>query len=197
MLGVFATSLGELEVGVFNTSYRILWITLTVVGAIGSATGIRLSTALGEADSTKAWSIIFVGLAVTVSFLLTLTVAVFVFIRELAQVFSNDPVVLDLFMESRTPLCAMLFMMNFAMFLEQIPGAMGRTRQIFYAGFVGSWLGQVPCTYIAVNYWRKDMVGLYTGVSIGYGLLCVVLLAIIAYSGVDSAIQEAQRRSHM
>lgn len=197
VLGVFAASLGELEVGVFNASFRILWMTLTVVGALGAATGIRLSSALGAADKEQALRVVKVGLGLTLLLLLGLSATAFLLIREIAQVFSNDPEVLNLFEEARLPLSTMLFLMNLGMFLEQIPAAMGKTKVIFYAGFAGSWLGQVPCAFLAITYWRKDVIGLYTGVSIGYGLLCALLLLVIACTGFDSAIEEARQRNRM
>ena len=35
-------------------------------------------------------------------------------------------------------------------------------------GAVGSWLVQVPCVWASLQFWRADIIGLYTGVSAGY-----------------------------
>ena len=40
IVGLIAANLGELEVGVFNTSYRIMWIVLILVSAVANAGGI-------------------------------------------------------------------------------------------------------------------------------------------------------------
>ena len=42
-IGAICTSLGELELGVFNVSYRILWICLSFIGSTGGACGIKIS----------------------------------------------------------------------------------------------------------------------------------------------------------
>jgi hypothetical protein len=49
-IGAVCTTLGHLQLGVFNMSYRVLWITLTFIGSVGSACGIKISAALGAGD---------------------------------------------------------------------------------------------------------------------------------------------------
>jgi hypothetical protein len=47
-------------------------------------------------------------------------------------------------------------------------------------GFAASWLGQVPAVLLLTKYWRDDLVGLYTGMAIGYFSL-TILYSIIAF----------------
>lgn len=42
-IGAVCASLGPLQLGVFNMSYRVLWITLTFVGSVAGASGIKTS----------------------------------------------------------------------------------------------------------------------------------------------------------
>ena len=46
LIGAIAGHLGEVEVGVFTSSYRILWICLTLSGAIAASAGIKIGMAL-------------------------------------------------------------------------------------------------------------------------------------------------------
>lgn len=66
-----------------------------------------------------------------------------------------------------------------------------------YAGLVGSWVGQVPLSYIALRYWRKDLVGLYCGVAGGYALACVVLGVVILRTDLDEVADEARERAEV
>lgn len=47
-------------------------------------------------------------------------------------------------------------------------------------GFVASWGGQVPAVLLLTKYWRDDLVGLYTGMAIGY-IMLVILYSIIVF----------------
>jgi hypothetical protein len=57
--------------------------------------------------------------------------------------------------------------MNFAVAIETIPMSMGQTSSVFYAGFVASWMGQVPGVLLLTHYWRHDLYAIYSGVAIG------------------------------
>jgi Na+-driven multidrug efflux pump len=89
-----------------------------------------------------------------------------------------------------------VFVMNFSVFLERIPVAMGRTKTVFYAGLVGSWIGQVPGVILVLQLWREDLFGLYWGVTFGYLLLCCVLVWIISRIRWEEVVAEAKARAH-
>merc|ERR1719453_777965 len=86
-------------------------------------------------------------------------------------------------------------MMNLAVVIEKIPVVMGRTSTVFYAGLVGSWVGQVPLVLICTKFWRDDLVGLYTGVALGYLLLVLLLSVAIVLIDWDQVVEEARVRS--
>ena len=46
-------------------------------------------------------------------------------------------------------------------------------------GFVASWGGQVPAVLLLTKYWRNDLVGLYTGMAIGYFILTILYSVIV------------------
>ena len=46
-------------------------------------------------------------------------------------------------------------------------------------GFIASWGGQVPAVLFLTKYWRNDLVGLYTGMAIGYLILAILYAAIV------------------
>jgi Na+-driven multidrug efflux pump len=51
---------------------------------------------------------------------------------------------------------------------------MGRSREVFWYGFIASWGAQVPGVVLLTNFWRNDLVGLYYGMVVGYGVLTVL-----------------------
>lgn len=53
-IGAVCATLGKFQLGVFNMSYRVLWITLTFIGSVASAGGIKISQALGAGDGELA-----------------------------------------------------------------------------------------------------------------------------------------------
>merc|ERR1712216_1099299 len=108
----------------------------------------------------------------------------------------EDPAVIEGFVAVRFPMCAMVFVMNFSVFLERIPVSMGRTKTVFYAGLAGSWIGQVPGVILVLQLWREDLFGLYWGVTFGYLLLCFLLVWIISRIRWEEVVAEAKARAH-
>lgn len=141
VIGAIAASIGEREVGLFNASYRILWITLTFVCALAGASGIKIAMRLGNGNAIAARQASEVCVFLVVVLLLVLSTLVYFNSRAFGMVFTNDESYLDLFEECRWPFCCSLFFMNLAVAIETIPINMGRTGIVFYAGFVASWLG--------------------------------------------------------
>merc|ERR1712008_631723 len=136
-----------------------------------------------------------VGTIMAVVVLVLLGVIIVCIPRQLGSIFSADPAVLDLFEESRWPLAAFAVLMNLVVTLEKIPLAAGRVKAVLYAGLVGSWLGQVPSVVLLTKFWRADLVGLYSGVATGYGLLAAIHVIIILRLDWNELAHEAQVRS--
>ena len=142
VIGGIAASLGEQEVGLFNASYRILWITLTFIGALAGASGIKIAQRLGNGDHMSAKQASQSGVLLSVLLLLFLSTLVYFNTRLFGMVFTSDESYLVLFEECRLPFSCSLFFMNLAVAIETIPISMGRTSTVFYSGFVASWLGK-------------------------------------------------------
>jgi len=197
VIGVVASSLGDENLAVWNASYRICWIALTFLGSLGGAMSIQLGQALGRGNAEESALLANIGLGISVVLGGILAFVVAMFPRQCGGIFSNDPVILGLFEESRWPMAAFVLTMNVGTMMEGIPRAAGRMRTAFYAGVIGSWVGQVPCVLLCTTYWRKDLLGLYTGVAMGYALLIVMLGCAIW--GIDWAdvIREARERSEV
>lgn len=54
VIGAVAATLGNVDLAVFNSSYRILWMCLIFAGSLAFATGIKLGTMLGAGDAHGA-----------------------------------------------------------------------------------------------------------------------------------------------
>eukprot|EP00440_Ansanella_granifera_P070848 gb/GFBE01076892.1/.p1 GENE.gb/GFBE01076892.1/~~gb/GFBE01076892.1/.p1 ORF type:complete len:539 (+),score=97.35 gb/GFBE01076892.1/:1-1617(+) len=195
VIGAVASSLGPTDLAVFNASYRICWMVLTFLGALAGATGTQLNIALGKGCVEDAKRSALVGTCLAVAFLVVLGALIVFVPRTLGHIFSDDEEVLDLFEESRWPFAAFAVLMNLSVNIEKIPMAAGRVTAVFRAGLAGSWLGQVPGVILCTQYWRKDLIGLYTGVAAGYGLLVVLYAGIVLTLDWHQVVEEARQRS--
>mmetsp|Transcript_93 Transcript_93/g.220 ORF Transcript_93/g.220 Transcript_93/m.220 type:complete len:398 (-) Transcript_93:585-1778(-) len=174
VIGAIAATLGEREVGLFNASYRILWITLIFVGSLSGAAGIKIGLRLGNGNAAAARQAAAVGVGLALLFLFFLSTIVYFNTRKIGMLFANDESYLDLFEECRLPFTCVLFFMSLSVGLETIPISMGQTGKVFYAGFFASWFGQVPAVILLTRYWRHDLYALYTGVAVGYGVVVLI-----------------------
>jgi len=181
VIGTVAAKLGETEVAVFNTSYRIMWIALVGVGAISGASGIKMSMRLGKMQHVAAKQAGDAAVMVSAKVLLVLSVLILWQVRAIGRIFTEDEAFLGQFETAKWPFTATLFLMNLSIALERIPMSMGRTGEVFWMGLIASWGAQVPAVIFLCKYWRNDLVGLYTGMMIGYFVLCL-LYGTIAYT---------------
>jgi MATE family multidrug resistance protein len=146
VIGAVAAKLGEEKVAVFNTSYRIMWIVLTMVNAMSMAAGINISMRLGKLDAIGARQAGHVGAIMSLVFLLLVFGAVAWNIRALGMIFTQDEIFLNMFEETRWPFTITLVLMNLSVAIEKIPYSMGRTTEVFWMGCIASWGG----TYIGL-----------------------------------------------
>lgn len=195
VIGSVAASLGEVEVAVFNTAYRIMWIALIFVVAIAAAASINMSIRLGKMDPMGAKQAGEVSIGMAMCVLLLLVTLILVKNRWFGLIFTNDEEFLELFSECAFPFAVSLFFMNMSIVIERIPYTMGRTKEVFWMGFIASWGGQVPAVLILTKYWRNDLVGLYTGMSIGYIILAILYSIIVLRSDWVKYAEMAQVRA--
>jgi len=179
VIGSVAANLGEVEVAVFNTAYRIMWIALIFVVSISAAASINMSIRLGKNDpkGAKQAGEISIGMAMCVLFLLVSLILLKN--RWFGLIFTNDEEFLELFAECAFPFSISLFFMNMSVVIERIPYTMGRTKEVFWMGFIASWAGQVPAVLFLTKYWRNDLIGLYTGMAIGYIILAILYSVLV------------------
>lgn len=159
VIGFVAAKLGDVEVAVFNTSYRIMWIVLIMVNALSSASGIKTSRRLGKMNHAGAKQAGWVGIYMAALVLLIIGSFVYFKIRLFGRIFTEDQEFLDLFEEAKLPFTLTLVLMNMSVAIERIPYSMGRTKEVFWFGFIASWGAQVPGVVLLTKYWRDDLVG--------------------------------------
>ena len=138
-----------------------------------------------------------IGLGLAAAVLLVLGFLVYYNLRTLGRIFTNDEEFLGMWQDAALPFTITLVLMNFSVALERLPYAMGRTKEVFWYGFVASWGFQVPAVYLLTFYWRDDLTGLYTGMAIGYAALAVLYGWIVGTSDWDYYARLAVERSEM
>lgn len=195
VIGIIAASMGKDQIAVFNSSFRILWMFTTFIIGLASAVGIKVGIALGNNQPESARHTVSVGSTMVTSLLSVLGLVFYAIPRMLARIFSSDPRILDLFAQVRLPLATMMVGMNLAVFLEAIPRSLGRTKLVLKMSLLGSWIGQVPSVLLCTRLWRNDLVGVYTGTSVGYALVCIVYAFIIGRFDWKNEAVLAMKRS--
>lgn len=188
VVGAVAEKLGEVEVAVFNTSYRIMWIVLILVNALSSAAGIQMNLRLGKNDPKGARQAGEIGIILSALILAMIGGSVYAHSRWFGRIFTNDETFLELFESARLPFTITLILMNLSVAIERIPYAMGRTKQVFWLGFVSSWGAQVPAVMLLTKYWRDDLFALYSGMAIGYATLVLLYGYVTLTRYVDRAV---------
>lgn len=197
VIGVFAGTLSELDIAVFNTGYRVMWLGLTLVGSIGSAVSVKLGKELGAGSEDGAKRVLKSGYFLVAAVEGFLIAMLLLFVRQLSQVFSSDEEVVQRFVDVKMPLSVMLIFMSFSVYLESLVAGTGRTREIFLIGVFGSWACQVPLSFLFINYVDNSLNALYWGVALGYFITCLGLVWLLASSSWQQLIDEAKLRSEV
>jgi len=195
VIGTVAAKLGSVEVAVFNTSYRIMWIVLIMVSALATAAGIKTSRRLGRLDHGGAKQAGWLGIILSALILLFVGSFVYWKIRLFGRIFTEDEEFLTMFDEARLPFVLTLVLMNMSVAIERIPYSMGRTKEVFWFGFVASWGAQVPGVVLLTKYWRDDLIGLYSGMCVGYFVLTSLYGWIVIKSDWRLYAEIARQRS--
>ena len=125
VIGTIAASLGEAEVAVFNTAYRIMWIALIFVVAIAGAASINMSIRLGKMDPMGAKQAGHVSIWMAMCMLTVLVTLILAKNRWFGLIFTTNEEFLALFKECSVPFTISLFFMNLAIVIERIPYTMG------------------------------------------------------------------------
>lgn len=186
---------------IFPESDRVLWICLTLSGSLAGAVAIKLGIAFGAGDPRAARRIAGVGSSIALGVLAAVAVAVASFPRGLALIFSEDPQIVDGFVQIRFSLAAMVVAMNMVVFLEKIVMATGQPKFMLALNLVGSWGGQVPAVWLFTHFAKElamtPLQAICWGVTVGYGILAVAFFILIARSNFAKHVEEARSRSEM
>merc|ERR1711991_1265573 len=116
VLFVFHTCL---QVATFNSSYRIMWLSLIFCGSCAGAMRILLTIAFGKGHHHDAKRITTTGMVVIAVLVALLGTLVFFLSRQLGRIFSNDSLILQEFENIRLPFALTVVFMNLAVTQEQ------------------------------------------------------------------------------
>lgn len=195
VVGALAAQLSRDDLGVFNASYRVMWLSLVFALSLGMAIGNKLGVELGSGNAHLAVRMVKIGLTTAAVVVVVIACVVASAPRKLGQIFTSDPVLLSKFEDCRFGLAFTVLFMNLGVVLERVPIACGKTSQVLACGFVGSWFGQVPFVILAMTYWQRTLNAVYAGVATGYALLCVLYTLLIVRTDFTAVAREARLRS--
>jgi MATE family multidrug resistance protein len=125
VIGSVAAKLGDAEVAIFNTAYRIMWIALIFISAISSAASIDMSIRLGKMDPHGARQAGYVGIGMAIIALCVLSTLILYHTRTFGLIFTSDEELLACFKDCSIPFTITLFFMNLSVAIERIPYSMG------------------------------------------------------------------------
>jgi Na+-driven multidrug efflux pump len=130
-----------------------MWIVMILALSMSGASGINMAQRLGKMDYLGAKQAGYVGVVMAGGVTFLISLAVLCNMRHFGQIFTNDEIFLTLFEETKWSFTTTLFLMNFSVVLERIPYSMGRTKEVFWMGFIASWGGMYACTM----WWRVPL----------------------------------------
>ena len=195
LVGAFAASLSSTDLAVFTTSYRLMWISLTLAGSLSAAIGVLLAQHLGAGRVATAKRTLHLGIALAVGLLTLIGAGIVLAPRLLASIFSADDTVQSAMADARYSLALATVTMNLAVVAEGTLMSTGRARTVLVVGLLGSWAGQVPAVALLINVWQRSLQAVYFGVAFGYALLCVLLFMVLGTLDWDAVAKEAQQRA--
>lgn len=132
-IGVVAVSFhDDASLAVFNSAYRITWMSLIVIGSIGSAMGVLLGQELGKGDYGKAKYVTHTCLGMALGMVLVLGAIFYSIPEKVALIFSGDQAVIELYRNVALPLTTMLIAMNLSVLLERVPLSCGRSKMVHH-----------------------------------------------------------------
>jgi len=190
-IGLLSGTLGNKQVAVFNSSYRLAWLNLTIIGSFSSACTTQMSIALGKGDGHLCKKVKFVSILSCGIFLVVTTLATVYFVGDLAKIFSNDPEVIAMYVSVRWEMALMIFTMCYSIIFESLLYACKRSDLVFYAAMAGSWLGQVPAVVLLLKFSGRTLQNVYLGVGLGYGLLLVLYMFLFLRIDIETVAREA------
>jgi Na+-driven multidrug efflux pump len=182
-IGLLAGTLGDKDVGVFNASYRLAWMNLTVIGSFSSAACTQLGIGLGTGDGARCTKIVGFGISTVACFLVATTALTVIFVEPLAGIFSTDPEVIALFKDCGHAMGFMIFFMCFSMHFELVLFAIGKSKVVARSAILGSWVGQVPAVLLMIKLLGPQLQAVYLGVGIGYAFYFI--LVFVPFASVD------------
>jgi Na+-driven multidrug efflux pump len=151
-----------------------MWIVMILALSMSGASGINMAQRLGKLDHLGAKQAGYVGVVMAGGVTFLISVVVLCNMRLFGQIFTNDEIFLTLFEETKWSFTTTLFLMNFSVVLERIPYSMGRTKEVFWMGFIASWGGMFDCIW-----WRVPL--LVAFVCLLLALLCCVMAWCVDY----------------
>lgn len=197
-IGVVAVSFhDDASLAVFNSAYRILWMSLIVIGSVGSAMGVLLGQELGRGNHLGAKAVASTCLVLALGLVVLLAAVFYCIPEKIALIFSSDEDVIELYKDVALPLTATLIAMNLSVLLERVPLSCGRTQIVLWTGVIGSWAAQVPAVLLCTIFYRNNLFGLFTGVSIGYSALDALLLWVVYTTDWELYAKKALIRSEV
>jgi MATE family multidrug resistance protein len=195
-IGVVAVSFhDDASLAVFNSAYRVTWMSLIVIGATGSAMGVLIGQELGKQEPLRAQKIALSTIIMAFGLVLMFGAIFYSIPDKVAMIFSSDPEVIAMYEHVALPLTGTLIAMNFSVLLERIPLSCARMQAVLWTGVVGSWAAQVPAVLICTTYYRNDLYGLFTGVAVGYAVLDCLLIGVVFTTDWAFYADEACKRN--
>lgn len=140
VIGYFCTTLGEIQLSLLNTCFKLILINLAFVTSVGAAIGIKISQHLGAGATEQSKSLLFIGISSITVYLTFIGMVIVTIPSQIGSVFSSDPEYLHLFITLKYPIAMMLVFQNFTVACELILTSMGRGKLMFKLAFVSSWM---------------------------------------------------------
>ncbi|OWZ00025.1 Efflux pump 1 [Phytophthora megakarya] len=196
---LFAATIGELQIGTHNAMMELFFFATSPLYAVVSAAVTRMGTHLGSGKPSEALLAAQVcGLCIA---LLTTTNGVVVVCarRQVGQLFSDNPLVVQTFSQICGLAALAYFVLAFFYYAFAVLKAQARPMAILVAFAVGAWLVGVPLAYVlGVHQALPNLLGVWHGMICGYAVTSSIGFAV-AFGRPNWQLEadKAVARSHL
>uniref|UniRef100_H3GC93 MATE efflux family protein n=1 Tax=Phytophthora ramorum TaxID=164328 RepID=H3GC93_PHYRM len=176
---LFAATIGEVQLGTHNAMMELFFFATSPLYAVVSATVTRMGMHLGAGKPSEALLTAQV-CGACIALLTTVNGTIVVSARrQLGQLFSDSPQVIDTFSQICGLAALAYFVLGFFYYSFAVLKAQARPMPIMVGFIAGAWLVGVPVAYLlGVHPAHQSLLGVWHGMICGYAVTSAIGFAV-------------------
>ena len=193
-IAVMAARLGDAEMAAHNSIMQLVFVLCALLWAASHATQVRIAHNLSAGRPHRAKVAMNIGVAACLGLGVGVALA-FAGLRHYVGLLFSDETLRALVEEISLLVGLSYLLLACCYCAVAVLSAQARSGAIAVSFFVGAWGVGVPLAAVLAFREGRGLVGLWTGVALGYLVAAVVALVAVARTDWEAAVREAKARS--